>query len=220
MTREEKQRAAATGAYARDGRGDDRYRAVASGWHPTFDRLLGSGHIFMGYHYSAGGLLFRGMPAGAAKALREDRFWHSDFDNPLCQLERDLDVVFCSEVARDALAVARPWEDGREDAAILVFASDCFNQRWQQRSAAALGFADVGMVFKYPCLAEPLRSHDLLAVLAHPALAASMTTSVALLSPEQPASRDAWQALLDEWLAAQTQSPARALPTDLYPRRS
>ncbi len=109
MAHEEKQRAAATAAYARDGRGDDRYRAVASGWHPTFDRLLGSGHIFMGYHYSASGLLFRGMPAGAAQALRQDRFWHSDFDNPLCQLERELDVIFCSEVARDALAVARPW---------------------------------------------------------------------------------------------------------------
>lgn len=214
-----KQRPAATAAYARDGRDDDRHREVASGWHPTFDRLLGSGHIFMGYHYSAGGLLFRGMPSGAVQALCQDRFWHSDFDNPLCQLERELDVAFCSEVARDALAVARPWESGREDAAILIFASDCFNQRLQQNSAAALGFADVGMVFKYPCLAEPLRGHDLLAVLGHSALTTCSDVGIPLLSPEQPASRDAWQALLDDWLADQARVPARALTTERYPRR-
>lgn len=218
---------AATAAYKNDGRSTDWRAAGAgsvSGWHPTFDNLLAAGHIFMGYRFSGSGLLFRGMPSGMAEAVASSRFWHSQSDTPLCRLERDLNVVFCSEVARDAMAVAKPWEDGREDAGILVFHSDRFNRRWEKREAAALGFADVGMVFKYPCLAEPLQRDDLRAVLLHSTQREACQSGRAgqlpeLLCPQQADSRDSWQALLDDWLRTQDRVAAMAVATDRYPRR-
>lgn len=217
---------AATAAYMTDGRSVDwRVTAVtASGWHPTFDSLVAAGHIFMGYRFSDSGLLFRGMPGGISEALNSGSFWHGQFDSPLCRLERELNVMFCSEVARDAMAVARPWEPGREDAAILVFRSDSFNQRWKKREAAALGFADVGMVFKYPCLAEPLQRNELLAVLLHPSRREARQSGSAglqpqLLCPQQADSRESWQALLDDWLNTRDRVAATALTTDRYPPR-
>lgn len=208
---------AATGAYASDHRDWSDFDVAASGWHPAFDRLLAGGHSFMGYHYPDAGLLFRGMPSGIKVALADDQIWHRAFDNPLCQLERNLGVLFCSEVARDAMAVARPWESGREDAGILIFASEVFNQRWRERRAAVLGFADVGMVFKYPCFAEPLRQSDLLAVLSYPQIPSRF--AVEILSPSKPGARESWQVLLDTWLNRQSLVPAMARTTDCYPRR-
>ncbi|MDZ7737448.1 MAG: hypothetical protein U5P41_16195 [Gammaproteobacteria bacterium] len=77
-------------------------------------------------------------------------------------------MIFCSEVARDALAVARPWLNASRDTAVLIFSSRVYVKRWRQHTAAMLGFADVGMVFKYPCLAEPLVWQDLYGLVVHP----------------------------------------------------
>lgn len=222
---------AATAAYTVDGRGDAyREAVVSSGWHATFDRLLGQGYYFMGHTFMAGGVLFRGMPVGALQALRSASFWHSETDNPLCRLERTLDVIFCSEVGRDALAVAKPWQDETRDAAILVFNSDVFFQRWQQHAAAMLGFADVGMVFKYPCLAEPLKPDELYGVLLHPETLAQYQSSESWADERMPPycttpaadeldSRAGWTAALDRLLAREGVSAADSLVTSDYPRR-
>lgn len=216
---------AATSAYDRDGRTDSwpAPATAGSGWHPTLDNLLAGGHIFMNSRFGGKGVLFRGMPSGFKAAWAGDSFWHSDFDNSLCRLEKSLGVIFCSELARDAMAVARPWDNGREDAAILVFASDGFERRWQQRAAAVLGFADMGLVFKYPCIAEPLRRDDLLAVVSsaatRDAALAAADASAAWLTPGQADSRDAWQSVLDNWMRDRGHAAASAAITDSYPRR-
>lgn len=225
-------RQAATSAYATDSR--EHWQAAdsaGSGWHPTLDRLLASGHIFMGQTYTANGMLFRGLPSGLMHAVEQDAFWLSEADNPLCRLERELGVSFCSEVARDALAVARPWENPASDSVVLIFPATVFGQRWRERAAATLGFADVGMVFKYPCLAEALTWTDLYGLVVHPEHYSHCEDRIARLPADKrphlgtPAAntvteREAWQAAVDHLLARQGQSAAQAEATDDYPRRS
>lgn len=230
-TRHENRAQAATGAYAMDGRGDiDEQHVVNSGWHASFDRLLGQGYIFMAQIFDGGGMLFRGMPEGALQALCSKSFWHNHSDNPLCRLERELDIVFCSETVRDALAVARPWQSDARDSAILVFSSAAFNRRWQQRAAAVLAFADVGMVFKYPCLAEPLALNDLYGVLLHPDQLAQYQTLEPVLPDRGPpyimapsldelGSREGWAAALERLLAREGVGAAAIRPAADYPRR-
>ena len=222
---------AATAAYDTDGRAGQWQAQGRHGgdWHTVFGRLLDQGHIFMGQTYTATGVLFRGMPGGLWKMISSRRLWHSETDNPLCRLERDLDVIFCSEVARDALAVARPWEEQDRDAVILIFSGQIFVERWQARTAAMLGFADVGMVFKYPCLAEPLSWSELYGVVVHPDALAALESSLAELPdgqrpylaaprPDEVSQRDSWQVVIDELLAREQQLPAVCQPTDDYPR--
>ncbi len=225
-------RQSATSAYATDSR--DHWQAtggVGSGWHPSLERLVASGHIFMGQTYPDTGVLFRGLPSGLAQALDQDAFWLSDADNPLCKLERELDVSFCSEVARDALAVARPWEYSARDAVVLIFPAAVFGQRWRERAAATLGFADVGMVFKYPCLAQALTWADLYGLVVHPDSYSLCEDKIARLpvgkrphlgmpAAAEVSDREAWQAAIDNLLAKETQTAALAEATDDYPRRS
>lgn len=226
---------AATAAYATDGTGY-RHRQAGdddppdSGWHATFNRLLGNSHVFMAQTYTQTGMLFRGTPSGLAVAVETGVFWHSPHDNPLCELERELDVIFCSEVARDALAVARPWQNGSKDAAVLIFSSRVYVERWQQRTAAMLGFADVGMVFKYPCLAEPLGWHDLYGLVIHPDKLAACQSQIAGLpvalrpyvaapAAADVADREAWMTVIDKLLAKEQMAAAASLPAADYPRR-
>lgn len=225
-------RQAATSAYAMDSREHwQTAEGAGSGWHPSLDRLLASGHIFMGETYSDIGMLFRGLPSGLTQALEQDTFWLSDADNPLCNLERELGVSFCSEVARDALAVARPWEYSARDAVVLIFPAAVFGQRWRERAAATLGFADVGMVFKYPCLVEALTWTDLYGLIVHPDSYSLCEDRIARLPADKrpylempPAAevtdREAWQAAIDNVLAKEAQTAALAETTDDYPRRS
>lgn len=162
---------ACSAAYAYDGRAPGWQAASATGagsWHPRLSRLAGAGYIFLHQCYAPGGTLFRGMGAGLIEALAAAAFWHFHSDRPLARLECDLDVIFCSEHAGDALAAARPWESASGDAGLLLFSSDRFVQRYHERAAAMLALADPGMVFKYPLLAEPLAWGDLDCVLISP----------------------------------------------------
>lgn len=223
---------AATAAYETDGRTQWQVlQQSETDWHQTFNNLLDKGHIFMGQTYSDTGMLFRGMPAGLAEAMEQDGFWHCQHENPLCQLERELDVIFCSEVARDALAVARPWQDKARDAVILIFSSKIFVERWQARNAAMLGFADVGMVFKYPCLAAPLDWSDLHGIVLHPdAVPACKSRFAGWPEIQRPhiaapavtdaTCRESWQAVIDEMLAGQRLTAAVSQPTTEFPQRS
>jgi len=219
----------ATSAYGADGREGWREREIRDhGWHPAFNRLLSSGYLFLDAMFSEDGMLFRGMPAGSAALLAGDRFWHSPDDNPLSRLERDLKVLFCSQMARDALAVARPWQN--PGAVILVFPAAIFRRRWRERSAAMLGFADVGMVFRYPCLAEPLCLSDLAAMVVHPdelpACRARLRELPAsarplLLAPAARIAdrRESWAVVIEQWLAETDNTPAEVVAAGDYPQR-
>ena len=225
-------RQAATSAYATDSR--EYWQAADSadsGWHPTLDRLLASGHIFMGQTYTDNGMLFRGMPSGLMQALEKEAFWLSDADQPLCYLERELGVSFCSEVARDAMAVARPWDNSTSDGVLLIFPATVFRRRWRERVAATLGFADVGMVFKYPCLVEALTWADLYGLVVHPERYSHCEDRIACLppderphlgmpTPDKVTMREAWQAAIDHLLTIEAQTAAQPEATYDYPHRT
>ncbi|MEX2516545.1 MAG: hypothetical protein WD572_06490 [Gammaproteobacteria bacterium] len=220
---------AATAAYAYDGRGPDwQIRSINSGWHEQFNSLLGQGYEFVGQTFAAGGLLFRGMSCGFSDSLSANCFSLFDDSSPLVSLEHKLEVLMCSEQPRDALAVARPWLPDHEDAAVLVFCSEVFISRWQHRAAAMLAFADAGLVFKYPCLAESLSCADLLGAIVHPQTveqSTADTTGLVLYAPavEQVGERGAWQSVLETQLSLWQQAglvPAKIIHTSDFPVRS
>jgi hypothetical protein len=168
MTGRQSEKSDATGArsaaYAHDGRAPG-WRSSTTGqggnWHPRLAVLVDAGYIFLQQGYAGGGTLFRGVGGGLLEALAEQSFWHFSSGRPLASLERELDVIFCSEHAGDALTAALPWEAGANDAGLLMFSSNVYRDRSRQRAAAMLALADPGMVFKYPLLAEPLRWDDI-----------------------------------------------------------
>lgn len=220
---------AATAAYAYDGRGPDwQTRTIHSDWHEQFNSLLGQGYEFVGQTFAPGGLLFRGMSCGFNDSLSTNCFSLFDDNSPLVSLEHKLEVLMCSEQPRDALAVARPWLPGHEDAAVLVFRSEVFISRWQQHAAAMLAFADAGLVFKYPCLAESLSCADILGAIVHPHTleqSTAATTGLALYAPavEQVGERQAWQAVLETQLSLWQKAglvPAKTVYTSDFPARN
>lgn len=131
-----------------------------SGWGDKIDRLFQLEHSFLPYTYTQQGVLFRAMANGLLYAIGQRQFSAYASDNPHASLEEELDVYFVSHELSDALTIARLWETV-EDAAVLCFSSDCFNQRNQHKKAAVMAFSEPGFVFKYPFLTEPLRLEDI-----------------------------------------------------------
>jgi hypothetical protein len=132
---------------------------VESGWATDIDRVIEKGYRFLDATYTPGGVLFRGMSSGLTAALAAGRCGGFIDDGPLCELERDLGVLFCSQDLSDAVAVSRIWET--PDSVVLVFSSDLFVREWAARRAAVLGFAEAGILFRYPFLLRPLELHEL-----------------------------------------------------------
>lgn len=167
---------ACSAAYAYDGREPGwRSRNIVrqyndSEWHPRLFALANAGYIFLPQSYAPGGVLFRGMSNGLLESLAVASFWHFSSSRPLARLEQELDVIFCSEHAGDALAAAWPWESASADAGLLLFSSSCFTRRYHARMAAILALADPGMVFKYPLMTEPLHWGDVDAILINPSV--------------------------------------------------
>lgn len=148
---------ALTTAYASNTRprGADSAAPRATGWHPAIARLVARDHAFLPLVYDTPGCLFRGLDSGAAALLRSGRTALSDGAHALNALERELGVVLVSADVSDALSVARLWEhDG--DACVLAFDAAYFAAEARAGRAAVLGFAEPGVVFRYPCLARPL----------------------------------------------------------------
>lgn len=142
-------------AYAYNTRPGRARGEVRSGWHGKIDELLCLDHTFLGFRYGDSGVLFRGLPRGLMANLRAGRWLPSEDPGPLGSLERQLGVYLLSHDLSDALTVARLWES-REDAAVMIFSAAEFNRRWASATAAMMGFAEPGVVFKYPFLVEAL----------------------------------------------------------------
>jgi hypothetical protein len=126
-----------------------------SGWDPEIVRLFGAGHNFLGYGYSEPGWLYRGASRGLNEILRTSELGHFDGEQAVARLERELGVYLVSQDFSDAYSVARFWENSR-DGYIAVFESAVFNRELHAGRAAVLGFAEPGVVFKYPFLTRPL----------------------------------------------------------------
>lgn len=205
-------------AYAYNTRPGHARRAWRSGWHPKIDELLGLDHGFLGIRYGDSGVLFRGLPCGLAANLDAGRWLPSTDPGPLGSLERQLGVYLLSHDLSDALTVARLWE-GREDAAVMVFSAAEFNRRWRNATAAVLGFAEPGMVFRYPFLVEalPVDAVDSIVVPTH----CGGVTDPRVARP--PAAIGAGRGDVERWILEMLESrglcPAQPEATDRYPRR-
>ena len=137
-----------------------RAKVRASQWHPRIQRLLMQGHTFLPYDFSADGYLFRGVSQGLLASLLRGEFGYFDDDRSLPALEQELGVFFVSHALSDALTVARLLEQAH-DGGVLIFRSELFRRESASRRAAVLGFAEGGLIFKYPFLVQPLRLSDI-----------------------------------------------------------
>jgi hypothetical protein len=124
------------------------------GWDPKIAQLFALGHNFLGCEYSDGGWLYRGGSIGLMEVLRTGEAGWFESEKPVARLERDLGVFLISQDFSDAYSVARFWE-GTPDSYIAVFKSAFFNRELRAGRAAVLGFAEPGVVFKYPFLIRP-----------------------------------------------------------------
>ena len=152
-----------------------RTKAGATHWHPIIQRLLQQGHTFLPCDFTDG-YLFRGVSQSLLASLTSNEFGYFDDARSLPTLERELGVFFISHTLSDALAVARLWEK-TNDAGVLVVRSELFSRELAQRRAAVLGFAEGGLVFKYPFFVRPLRVSDIDYLLVAPDLRSRMTGS-------------------------------------------
>ncbi|MGQ0659161.1 MAG: hypothetical protein ACT4NU_13935 [Chromatiales bacterium] len=140
-------------------------RVIRSGWHGKIDELLQRDHVFLGCTYSREGFLYRGVRSGLRASICAGHWRESEDSGPLGELERELGIFLLSHEISDALAVARFWEH-TADAAIFVFPAATFDALWQRGEAAVLGFAEPGVVFRYPFLIHPLALHEISAAIA------------------------------------------------------
>lgn len=221
---------------------------VTSGWDPTIDRLLAQDYQFLGCTYAGGGCLFRGVSAGLDAALVDRRLGRYEDERPLCRLEAELGVYLISHDLSDALSVARLWDSGDSDAAVFVLSAQSFADAWEARRAAVLGFAEPGVVFKYPFLVEPPVLEQVELVLVSPALRSRYEALLAetrspagqqslraalqwcrtsglwdrIVAPagdDRGASRQSIEAAADRMLEARRLTSARPRETTVYPKR-
>ena len=123
-------------------------------WDPAIRLLVERDFAFLPLRYAGDGCLFRGLDATAAEAFLAGELILNRSEHSLAALERDLGVMLMSQDLSDALAVARPWDaDGA--ALILAIPTREFASAADAGRAAVLGFADPGVVFRYPFLCGP-----------------------------------------------------------------
>jgi len=125
------------------------------GWHPVVNRLIERRHQFLACSFGEG-VLFRGLGSGFHDTLAAGALAAAPAGAGVAAQEADLGVVLVSHVLADALAVARLWEAGAADAAVLVLDAGCFAAALAERRAGVLAFAEPGMVFRYPFLVPPV----------------------------------------------------------------
>jgi hypothetical protein len=128
---------------------------IDHGWSGPINRMIDQRYAFLALQYESDGYLFRGMSCGLFNALLEKQFWHYAADDRGGNFEKDLDVLFVSQDFSDAYTIAKMWEQ-KNDACIIVFKSEVFNNALIEKKAAMLATAEPGVVFKYPFLSKPL----------------------------------------------------------------
>lgn len=126
----------------------------AGGWDAAIVRALETGHRFLPLAYGAGGALFRGACSGLQAALAEGTLGHYEDRSYHGDLERGLGMYLVSQDMSDAVSASRLWE--MPDGYIAVFDSGYFNGELEAGRAAVMGFAEAGVVFRYPLLTRPL----------------------------------------------------------------
>lgn len=147
-------------AYASDCQSRVESACRLTGWDPKITRLFDLGQRFLGCEYSEPGWLYRGGASGLKEVLKHGELGHFDGEKSVTRLEHELGIYLVSQDFSDAYSVARFWEAGR-GAYIAVFQSRFFNRELYAGRAAVLGFAEPGVVFKYPFLTHPVKLSDI-----------------------------------------------------------
>ncbi len=216
-------RRAQTTVYADNNRAGTAGRVAEPGWHAAIAALVERDYAFLPLGYDAPGYLFRGIDGGLGELLAGQPALANRGDHTLAALERDSGVLFVSQDRSDALAVSRLWEDPRE-AAILVIPAAAFAAAQARGAAAVLGFADPGVVFRYPCFAPPLAAEHVSLVVVHPARLAEFAgaTAAAVHAPAVPgeADRAAFERALGDLLDGLGCTAAAPIPSRRVPRRA
>ena len=122
---------------------------------PNIKALLETDYAFLPISYRSPGFLFRGLESGLNEGVANGEFGINQGSHSLAALERELGVLLVSADFSDALTVSRIWESN-SDAGILVIAAEIFGAYYEQHKAATLGFAEPGVVFKYPFFTDNL----------------------------------------------------------------
>jgi hypothetical protein len=205
-------------AYAFNTRPGRLRRESHSGWQEKIDELLSLDHSFLGFRYGDAGVLFRGLRSGLAANLASGRWLPSADPGPLGCLERQLGVFLLSHDLSDALTVARLWE-GHAEGGVMIFSAAEFNSRWRNAAAAMLGFAEPGVVFKYPFLVEALPMDAVGTIVVATHSDGVSDPRVVRLPPATGADRGDVERWILEMLQSRGLRPARPVTTDRYPRR-
>jgi hypothetical protein len=130
------------------------------GWADAVNRMIDQRYAFLALEYENNAYLFRGMSSGLFDTLLDNRFWHYSGDDSGTHFEKELDILLLSQDLSDALTISKLWEQ-KDDACIIVFRSEIFNQALKKKKAAMLATAEPGVVFKYPFLTQPLTLDDI-----------------------------------------------------------
>ncbi|MCP5202165.1 MAG: hypothetical protein H6977_19375 [Gammaproteobacteria bacterium] len=146
---------AQTTVYADNARRGAGRRRCEAGWAQAFARLVERDYAFLPLGYAPPGWLFRGIDRGLAALLAGEPLALNTGEHALAALEREAGVLFVSQDVSDALSVTRLWA-APPDAAILAIPAAAFAAAQADGRAAVLGFADPGVVFRYPAFAAPL----------------------------------------------------------------
>ena len=149
-----------TTAYASNTRERKPRQAVSYAHNEKIHSLLNRDYSFLPISYQSPGYLFRGLASGLDMACKTGKLSLNQGEHALAHLERELGVILVSADFADAYSVARLWES-MDDAVIAIISADYFANRYRQHEAATLGFAEPGVVFKYPFLCQDIPLVDI-----------------------------------------------------------
>ena len=235
-------RASQTTAYQSNTRESCNRTIVQYAQNDKIKSLLENDYAFLPLSYRAPGFLFRGLDSGINDGIRKGEFALNEGSHSLAALERELGVVLVSADFSDALSVSRLWE-GHDDGGILVIPASTFDKHYIQHNAATLGFAEPGVVFKYPFFTNPIPINDIAYLIVHqkqadklvnaandarppvdasnnPATSGDISDRLIVIDDDNSlAKRGNLNEYLNECLANKSVSKATAIQVEKYPRK-
>ena len=202
--------------YAHNNRPGRRARGCEAGWDPAIANLVERDYAFLPLTYADDGYLFRGLDGKLEDSLASGTLGLNAGPHGLAALEREAGVLFVSADLSDALAVSRLWENPA-GSAIAVLSAARFADAHAAGRAAVLGFADPGVVFRYPFVIAPWPIEALAGLIVHPARLAGLRETAGPFAPlltspavvSQGDQRTVFERALAEHCARSNWNPAR-----------
>lgn len=142
-------------------------RDFSSGeWVQAIDHLMAAGYNFKTEKFNEEGFLFRGVSTGFLEALKSQEFGFFSNTSETNLAEQILQIYFITHDLSDAITASSLYKKD-QDSAVLIFKASAFNQALEQRKAAVMEVGDMGVIFRYPFLTEPLTLDNLDCILVN-----------------------------------------------------